>query len=121
MTVKTPISPKVKYAALWGALLGIAAAGVSAATAAFDPSFIPALGGFGPLIASAVTIGGSSLAAILTKDELREKGQAAINAEGTQPPVAPVTDPPVSAPSQGPAPIVATFGTPSGIVTTTSE
>lgn len=120
MTVKTPISPKVKYAALWGALLGIAAAGVTAATAAFDPSLIPALGGFGPLIASAVTIGGSSLAAILTKDELREKGQAAINAESGKTP-APVTDPPVSAPSENPVPIVATFGTPSGIVTTTSD
>jgi hypothetical protein len=49
-----------------------------AAVGALDPHVFDGLGAFGPLIYSAIVAGAATLAGYLTKDKLREIGQATI-------------------------------------------
>lgn len=130
MTTKTPVSPKVKYAALWAALAGVGAAAVSAGAGAIDPSLFASLGAFGPLIASGISTAAAALAGWLAKDKLREQGIEAQNASSKSPVAAsgpdtfipaPSTTEPVSAPSQAPVAAEPTFGDPASTTAVTSS
>jgi len=83
MTVATPVSPKVKFSALWGSIAAIGSTVVLGAANALTPGLFSGLGAYGPLIEGAVVLGATSLAGYLSKDALREQGQAALNAGAT--------------------------------------
>lgn len=105
MALPTPVSPKIKSAALWGGLVGVAAAALSAVADGINPHSFDFLGPWGGIIYSAVTLGAASLAGYLTRDPLRDAGAASLATPDTgKRPVA-VEE------SAAPAPL--TFGDPS--------
>lgn len=105
--IKTPVSPKVKWGTIWAALAGIGAAAVGAGAAALDPHLFDTLGAFGPLIYTAIVTGAGSLAAWLTKDQLRYIGaQTLDDSERAVNTLAAVNA------ASFPAPVYGTFGEP---------
>lgn len=109
MASTNPVSPKVKWGALWGIILTVAATAVSGVVAALDPSLIPGAGPYAVLIVGVLTTAGNSLAAYLKNDALREQGLASASANAIATVEASTAD--ASVPAAPATPPGTTFGT----------
>lgn len=117
MANANPVSPKVKFASLWGAVAAIGSTALLGAANALTPDLFSVLGAYGPLIEGAVVLAITSLAGYLSRDSAREIGIAAQASSG-----AVVSVPDTSAPvAEVPSPIIAPTVDASGTTTFASS
>lgn len=105
MASNNPVSPKIKWGAIWGAVLTVAATAVTGLVASFTPDMIPAAGPYGVLIVGIVTTAGTALAGYLTRDALREQGIVSANAAAIATVEASTAIDEVPVPAAQPAPV----------------